>query len=399
MMTRKLPIGLVAAACLAASLAACGSSSKSSSSPTTAAAAATQASSGTSGSGTSSSGLAAAVAAVGAAQTPPATIPETVALPHAPAQGTKVAFLTCSATACSLLNSGFTAAADALGWKPTIITYNSATPGEALQQAIDQGNKYIATTSIELSTVTPQLQEAKAKGIAIFGAYTGDTPQGAANGLYGVAQDMQASQVAGKLLPEWMIADSKGHANAVYVTIPIYPSLNAGQTVAQQVFKQDCPACTLGTLPLSLTQVGSGQTPSLIVSYLQAHPSVNYIYLSFQDLFPGVVPALKQAGLESRVKLVGQEAQQPELQSMIDGTSAAWSILPEPYVMWVVVDWMARLAAGQQLKADTVAAGSNPEAFLITTAAQAKTQLEQNSGNWPGPANYSEQFKTLWKVG
>ena len=398
MKTRKLTFSVVAAACLVASLAACGSSSKSASSSTTAsAAAATQGFSGSSGS--ASSGLAAAEGAVAGAQNPPTTIPETVPLPHAPAPGTKVAFLTCSATACGLLNPGFTAAAEALGWKPTIITYNSATPGEALQQAIDQGNKYIATTSIELSTITPQLQEAKAKGIAIFGAYTGDTPQGASNGLYGVAQDIQASQVAGKLLPQWMIADSRGHANAVYVTIPIYPSLNAGQTVAQQVFKQVCPACTLGVLPLSLTQVGSGQTPSLVVSYLQSHPDVNYVYLSFQDLFPGLVAALKQAGLDRRVKIVGQEAQQSQLQSMIDGTSAAWSILPEPYVMWVVVDWMARLAVGQHLTPDIVAAGSDPEAFLVTNATQAKAQLDQNGGNWPGPANYEQQFKADWKVG
>lgn len=393
MKPRKLSVGLVAAACLTASLAACSSSSKNASTSTTTAA--TAGSVGSNG----SSGLAAAEAAVAAAQKPPATIPETVALPHAPAPGTKVAFLTCSATACGLLNPGFTAAADALGWKPTIITYNSATPGQAVQQAIDAGDKYIATTSIEISTITPQLEEAKAKGIAIFGAYTPDTPEGATNGLYGVAQDIQGSQVAGKLLPEWMIADSKGHANAVYVTIPIYPSLTAGQTAAQQLFTQDCPACSLGVLPLSMTQVGSGQTPSLIVSYLQAHPNVNYVYLSFQDLFPGVVSALQQAGLSNRVKIVGQEAQQPELQSMIDGTSAAWSILPEPYVMWVVVDWMARLAVGQQLTPSIVAAGGDPEAFLVTNSSQASSQLSQNGGNWPGPANYQQQFKALWKVG
>jgi ABC-type sugar transport system substrate-binding protein len=111
------------------------------------------------------------------------------------------------------------------------------------------------------------------------------------------------------------------------------------------------------------------------------------------------VPALKQAGLGTKVKIVGQEAQQPQLQSMIDGTSAAWSVLPEPYVMWVVVDWMARLAVGQQLTPGIVAAGGNPEAFLVTNANQAKTQLDQNGGNWPGPANYQQQFKALWKVG
>ena len=390
-----IALGLVSVTALAA----CSSGSKAASSTTSSSAAASSGSSTTVVATAVDPGVAAAAAAVQAAQTVPSAIPESVALPHAPAPGTKVAFLTCSQTACGLLNPGFTAAAQALGWKPTVITYNSATPGQAVQQAIDAGNKYIATTSIQLNEITPQLQEAKAKGVAIFGAYTPDTPEGAANGLYGVAQDVAASGVAGKLLPEWMISDSNGHANAVYVTIPIFPSLNAGQTVAQQVFKQDCPACTLGVLPLSLAQVGAGQTPSALVAYLQAHPSVNYVYLSFQDLFPGVVSALKTAGLNGKVKIVGQEAQQPELQSMIDGTSSAWSILPEPYVMWVVVDWMARLAGGMTLTPDIVAAGSNPEAFLVTNSQQAQAQLADNGGNWPGPTNYEQQFKALWKVG
>jgi ABC-type sugar transport system substrate-binding protein len=395
MKSRRLSLIALGVACIA-TVTACSSSSKSSSPAANSAPAANATPVASTG---SSAGVAAAQAAVQAAETVPSTIPETVALPHAPAPGTKVAFLTCSATACSLLNPGFMAAAQALGWKPTVITYNTATPGQALQQAIDAGNKYIATTSIELSEITPQLQEAKAKGIAVFGAYTPDTPQGAGNGLYGVAQDITASGVAGKLLPEWMVADSGGHAHAVYVTIPIYPSLNAGQTVAQQVFKQQCPGCSLGVLPLSLTQVGSGQTPSAVVSYLQAHPNTNYVYLSFQDLFPGLVSALKTAGLAGKVKIVGQEAQQPELQSLIDGTSSAWSILPEPYVMWVVVDWMARLAVGMHLTPDIVAAGDNPEAFLVTNASQAQAQLAQSGGNWPGPTNYQQQFKALWKVG
>jgi hypothetical protein len=54
-----------------------------------------------------------------------------------PKKGIKVAFLTCSAAACSLLNPGFIAAAKALGWDPTVFTYNFATPGQAVQQAID----------------------------------------------------------------------------------------------------------------------------------------------------------------------------------------------------------------------------------------------------------------------
>ena len=198
--------------------------------------------------------------------TEPSTIPATSPLPHAPAKGVKVAFLTCSAAACSLLNPGFTAAAKALGWDPTVITYNFATPGQAVQQAIDAGYKYIATTSITLSTITPQVQEAKAKGVALFGAYTDDTPSGTQNGLYGVAQNGAGDLKTGAMMADWLIANSGGHANTVYVDIPLYPSLVGQGQGAQAEFSKLCPGCTFATLPVSVTQLGAGQVPAAIVA-------------------------------------------------------------------------------------------------------------------------------------
>ncbi len=185
-------------------------------------------------------GLANAKAIVQAAAQEPTDIPIKTPLPHAPDKGIKVAFLSCSAAACSLLNPGFEAAAKALGWSPKVITYDSAQPGQALQQAIDAGYKYIATTSITLSTITPQVQEAKSKGIALFGAYTGDKPEGKTNGLYGVAQNFDASVKSGKLIAAWTIVDSNSNAHALYVDLPIYPTLEAQGKAAQAEYKTDC---------------------------------------------------------------------------------------------------------------------------------------------------------------
>jgi ribose transport system substrate-binding protein len=340
----------------------------------------------------------AAKAALATLMTEPTTIPATTPLPHAPKKGIKVAFLTCSAAACSLLNPGFTAAAKALGWDPTVITYNSATPGQAVQSAIDAGYKYIATTSITLSTITPQVKEAKAKGIALFGAYTSDTPEGTTNGLYGVAQDGAGDLKTGALMADWLIANSGGHANVVYVDIPLYPSLVGQGQGAQSEFAKRCPACTFATLPVSVTQLGAGQVPAAIVSYLQAHPSVNYLYLSFQDLDTGVLAAMRTAGLTSKVKIVGTEAQATQLQEMTSGAETMWSVLPEPYVMWVVVDWMARLSEGVLTPA-ALAATDEGVAFVVDTPAAASAQLAANGGNWPGPTNYQAQFEKLWHVG
>jgi ribose transport system substrate-binding protein len=330
--------------------------------------------------------------------TEPSAIPATSPLPHAPAKGVKVAFLTCSAAACSLLNPGFTAAAKALGWDPAVITYNAATPGQAVQQAIDGGYKYIATTSISLSTITPQVQEAKAKGVALFGAYTDDTPSGTQNGLYGVAQNGAGDLRTGAMMADWLIANSGGHANAVYVDIALYPSLVGQGQGAQAEFAKLCPGCSFATLPVSVTQLGAGQVPATIVAYLRSHSSVNYVYLSFQDLDGGVAPAIKAAGLAGRVKIVGTEGQASQLQEVVNGQEAMWSILPEPYVMWVVVDWMARLSEGV-LTPSSLSATDEGVAFIVDSAAKASAQLTANGGNWPGPTNYQTQFEKLWQVG
>jgi ribose transport system substrate-binding protein len=344
------------------------------------------------------SGLANAKAIVDAAAKEPTQIPISTKLPHAPEKGVKVAFLSCSAAACSLLNPGFEAAAKALGWQPKVITYDSAQPGQALQQAIDAGYKYIATTSITLNTITPQVQQAKAKGIALFGAYTGDTPQGKSNGLYGVAQNFDASAANGKLMAAWMIVNSNSNAHALYVDLPLYPTLVAQGKASEAEFKTDCPSCSLDTLGLSVTQLGAGQGPSAIVAYLKSHPDINYVYLSFQDLDNGVAAALKGAGLAGKVKIIGVEGQTSQLKSVIAGAETAWSILPQPYVMWVVVDWMARLSEGvlDQAALDATASGMQ---FMVDTPAAARQQLQENGGEWPGPNDYQNQFKALWQVG
>lgn len=403
MKLRRLSAAALAATCLLAA-AGCGSSSKSSSTATTAAAESSQATTAASSSspsattGSGGSGLTAATAAVAAASSPPTLIPSLPPLPRAPKPGVKVAFLTCSAAACSLLNPGFTDAAKALGWDPTVITYNSATPGEALQQAIDAGNKYIATTSITLSTITPQVQELKAKGIGFYEAYVGDPPEGAGNGLYGVASDFTGAARGAALMADWIISNSGGDAHVVYVSLPLYPVLVAGGVGAQAEFKKNCPACSFATLPVSVTQLGAGQVPSAIVSYLESHPSVNYIDLSFQDLDAGVVQALATAHLSAKVKVVGSEAEAAQLKEVINGSEAAWSIIPENYVMWTVVDWMARESEGVLTPA--VLASTGPAlAYLVGTPAAATAQLAAYPNVYPGPTNYEAQFEKLWHVG
>jgi ABC-type sugar transport system substrate-binding protein len=397
MNTRRLLSGIVAVTCLL-SLAACRSSGSGKASTTDTGAAPSTTASSAAASTAAAAGGDTPAAIVAAAAAAPSSIPSTLAkLPKAPAKGLKVAFLSCSDPSCALLNPGFSDAAKALGWKPTIITYNSAQPGQALQQAINAGYKYIATTSITLNTITPQIAQAKAKGIAIFGAYTGDKPEMKTNGLYGVSADFGTSAASGKLMAAWTINDSKSAANTVFVSLPIYPTLVAQGDAAKAEYASACPKCSFSTLGLSANQVGQGQTASAIVTYLKSHTSTNYVYLAFGGLDAGVAAAIKSAGLASKVKIVGTQGQKSEMQEVVNGSEAAWSILPEQYTMWVVVDWMARLNTGVLDQTALDATSSNPT-YMVDTPAAATKQLGVDDGIWQGPTGFQDQFKALWGV-
>ena len=353
-----------------------------------------------SGPASTSGGLQRAQQATAAAVTIPASITENEPLPKAPPVGVKAAILVCAGASCSLGATAFQQAAAALYWNATVITYDTATPGTAVQQAIDAGNKYIVMESVALSTITPQVQAAKRQGVKLFDyPYAGDNPGGAANGLYGVAGGAGFGQNQGKTLADYIIANSRGSASVVDVTIPIYPIFNELSASAKAEFQANCPGCSFDTLSVSITQLASGQIPSAIVGYLQSHPKVNYVMLSFADMFQGLPAAFKSAGLSHRVKIVGSGGQTATMQSIKDGTSSAWVILPQDLDVWVTADWMARLATGAPISSASLAQGDDLPIFLVTNPAQASKALSlMSNSTWPGPSGFQNQFKRLWKV-
>lgn len=349
-------------------------------------------------SGASTGGLAAAQAFLSHYTQVPTSIGVTVPLKKVPPRGVKVIFLNTANATAATLNVGFDQAAAQLGWKPTIVTYSATDPGAAVQSAIDEGFKYIASASISLSQITPEVSEMQADHVAFFEAYTADTPGFASTGLYGEAQDPAGAAVEGKIMADYITVNSNQNANVLFVSLPIYPVLVEQGTAAQAELTANCPTCTFTVLGISVSQYIAGQIPALIVSYLQTHPTTNYLYYSFNGMDPGVYNALQTANLTSQVKIVGTQGEYPELSGVLNGQQSAWTMVPENYVMWVVVDWMARQSVGQlnsKVEAQD-AAGVN---YLVDSPTLAGTTIglmATNRGVWGGPTNYQKSFEKLW---
>ena len=130
------------------------------------------------------------------------------------------------------------------------------------------------------------------------------------------------------------------------VTIRDFPILVAQEEAAQAAFSERCPDCTTDVLSATIDDLGAGEVPQQVASYLQSNPDVDYVWFLFSNVSIGVSDALDGAGLLEGRSLVGTQAEVPQLQEIVDGTNRAWSALPFEYAMWILVDQMARHATG-----------------------------------------------------
>ena len=324
---------------------------------------------------------------------PPSGIQVTEPLAKTPSAGKKVIFLQCALPACSRYVQGWKAATAALGWKATIQVFKPDAPGAALQQAITQHPDYIAITGIPAAALKPQLAAAQKAGIPVISCATPDKP---ALGGY-------AAQCGGTLagdaenLARWAINDSGGKAHIAGVTISQYPVLNTETDWLKTNLQSMCSGCSFDQLDVSVQDLVGGTVPQKVVAYLQSHPKVNYVYFTFNDLTRGVPPVLKTAGLTGKVKLIGA-AGDASIMKQIGSEQKAWTIAPNVYSAWVMVDAMARLSLGEKLGSDYQDAIYTSPTWVVDSPSSAKL-LAPTKYDWYGPQSFTDDFKKLWRVG
>jgi ribose transport system substrate-binding protein len=325
---------------------------------------------------------------------PPSEMTVTEPLPAAPEART-VAFVNCPVPSCQVNEPYLEEALDALGWDLTVITYDAAAPGSAFQQAIDAGVDYIATSGLPLAAIEEQVAQAEAAGIPIFEVYSTDAPAGDGNNLFAQIGGSSSVHVASDVLADWVIADADADANVLFVTIRDFPILVEEEDAVTAAFSERCEGCSFEALPVTIADLGAGQVPQQVASYLQSNPDVDYVWFSFSNLSTGVSDALDGAGLLEGRDLVGMQHETPQLQEIVDGSNAAWTAVPYQYGMWVLADQMARHAAGvwtAELQ-ETVAVLPT---WVVDSAEVAEGLLPTDG--WPGPDGFKDSFRALWGV-
>jgi ribose transport system substrate-binding protein len=199
----------------------------------------------------------------------------------------------------------------------------------------------------------------------------------------------QDSELQGKLLADWFIADSKGKGNLLQQDIPQYPTIGEVGSGFRDEVAARCPGCKVTTLDVTGTEVAANGVTSAIVSALQRDPSIGYVAASDIALAPGLPAALKAAGL-SNVKILGGAATPIDEQNVRDGTEAAVMQNDLVYCGWQIMDVLLRHEAGMSFPVDD---GGMPQQILT------KATIGPATDSALVPAGYPALFEKLWHVG
>jgi ribose transport system substrate-binding protein len=319
--------------------------------------------------------------------------------PVTPPKNQKIALITCASVlqGCSDPAKAAAAAAKDLGWQATVYDGKGdpATQNRLITQAVNSGADAILTFSVDPSFIASGLKAAKAKGIPV-----GSSAQGVAPSPTGFAFDVGANwEQVGNLQGNWIVADSKGKADFQPMVDKEYASVVASVQEAINVVKS-CGGCKVrGSEEFVGANVGNG-LGQRVVGLLRRDPKIKYLLATYDPAAADVATAVANAGMASKVKVIGQIGLSQNFGLIRDSKGQAVDIaFDQQYTGYATVDQLIRQLAKKPLIKSTTTTdprfiyGENVPIKLITKA-NAPAAGEQ----YTAPIDAVAHFRKLWGV-
>jgi ribose transport system substrate-binding protein len=332
-----------------------------------------------------------AAAAVEEALVEPTSVDVTEPLSKKPEAGKNITFLQCGVGICQQIGDELDDAAKMLGWNMTYVDQGT-TPEQivaAWDRALSASPKpdAILTSGVPVVVYQRELDAAAEAGIPVVDWASANPP-----GTPGITFDInpvEDNEERGKLLADYAATTLDGDVNSVFVNVPDFPTLVAEQKAYEAELAAVCPDCTNEVLDFSATDIGT-KVPSAIVSHLQQNPDVNMLVMSFDDMSLGVPEALRAAGLDQNVQIIGQSGSQATAENIAEDRGQTATI-PQGVgqMAYKALDVLARTFNGDSLEADK---------NLLPIWIQTKETIGDPNDPWKGPEGYAEEFAQLWKV-
>jgi ribose transport system substrate-binding protein len=347
--------------------------------------------------GSSSSGsadIAAASKVVTSALAAPSAITQTTPLPAKPAPGS-VVFVSNGLPDTEVIANGTREAALAAGWTYSSIPYDASNPA-SLQQALLNALAKHPTVVTEAGSPQSQfgasvISRYQAAGVMLIPTSTSPVTKNGAIPVTdaSIPNGYATNKAMAEVLAAWFVKNSGGKGKALITDVTAYPTLEGVVDGFKQETAKLCPACSVQTVPITLSEVAGGTVVSTAVSAVQ-RTGANYLVFDNGEFATGAENALKTAGL-SNVIVCGTSPQPSQIALMRNGADEAWMNQGFQYVGWATLDLAFRLLE----KAPLTSSDATQPVQLITSQNAGSVSEEVNI---PIPADGLSSFLKLWKV-
>lgn len=235
----------------------------------------------------------------------------------------------------------------------------------------------------------PQIKAAKAKGIPTIVAHLYDDKQPSAPNVGGVVNIPY--KIAGRLIADQAIVDTKGKANAVVVTINQVKSTVPMVQGIRDEFRKYCQSCKLTFTDVTIADIATKIQPN-VQAALTADPGINYVIALYDSAeVPFVAAAIRASGRIGRVKV-----------STFNGTPEILKLVKQGDIVNMNVgenlEWIGYAVADQSMR---IMGGLKPvknarvpvRVFDRTNIGQAGARFTSGWGT-----TYVSGYRKLWRL-
>jgi ribose transport system substrate-binding protein len=337
-----------------------------------------------SGSASADASVAAAEAAVLKAQQLPTSILVTGAF--TPAAGKTIYNVACNQelVGCSVIAKQIKAAAEAIGYSYKLCDAGK-TPQQAtgcFNQAINAKADAIVTNAVGTNVAGNGYAAAQTAKIPVIAIFSGNTPNAP-----GVAAEVGDTGCAGQgeIVANLVIANTKGRANALFVTERSI-GCDILRTEGFGTAMKACSTCTTDNLEFEQTTM-QANLPRQVLAAIQAKPDLNYIVGVFGAATQIAATAVQQSGRQS-ISVAGLDSDPAILTLLKQKQTVTGAVaFGRSEAAWTAVDAAARVLSGQAVEK------SLPVPILLIN----QTNIEKvPAAGFAGAEGYDTQFKALW---
>lgn len=260
----------------------------------------------------------------------------------------------------------------------------------ALQDKADA----IIVHALPPDVVAPALAKAEDAGVPVISAEIQDPgpplPQvpESVDAIAGHSYSIPAGLMAAKV-----VADSGGDANVLFLSASdIGPGSGQGKDAFVAKMKELCPDCEVKVEDSPVAQ-WAGLTKS-VPSMLRANPDVNYLVPIFDGMVVNILPGIRSAGAEDRVKVVSGDATQSVLEAMKSDDVVIGDVgQPNVWTGVGIIDQTARVLAGEEPLEDI-----GVQYRLFTDENVNDIDLGGDVSSWFGDVDFLSEYKEIWGV-